>query len=417
MGSAGTGIAVSTPSPPAGPIATVRPSRPLLWLLTASGAFVFFEPSIYEFAFLLLCWALIVERLSIPTLLVAPLLLLVVLFNIGGLTSLIQASHDMDAVRFTAISVYLTLTTLVIAAVVAADPVGRGHIIRSAWIVAGVITATAGILGYFSGSELLTLHGRARGLFKDPNVYGPFLVFPALLLMQDMLALSGRKLVRAAVPLGIITIGILLSFSRAAWAHFLLSAALMAYLMLVTSPSPLLRLRLVIGSLVAMAALGGLVVALLAVPQVRDTVEMRAGAQEYDVGVTGRFGNQIRSIPELLDRPLGYGPLQFADHYGEAPHNVYLNAFSAYGWLGGVSYMAFVILTLWMGIRFAFVDVPWRNLHLAALATFAGVSMVGFVVDTDHWRHFFFLAGLIWGCAAAALALRGRSGDRQRMTG
>jgi hypothetical protein len=25
----------------------------------------------------------------------------------------------------------------------------------------------------------------------------------------------------------------------------------------------------------------------------------------------------------------------------------------------------------------------------------------GFVIDTDHWRHFFLLLGMIWGLAAA----------------
>jgi hypothetical protein len=29
----------------------------------------------------------------------------------------------------------------------------------------------------------------------------------------------------------------------------------------------------------------------------------------------------------------------------------------------------------------------------------------GFVIDTDHWRHFFLLLGLIWGLAAATIKL------------
>jgi len=32
---------------------------------------------------------------------------------------------------------------------------------------------------------------------------------------------------------------------------------------------------------------------------------------------------------------------------------------------------------------------------------FIGEVAEGFVIDTDHWRHFFLLLGIIWGLAAA----------------
>ncbi len=388
-----------TPPPETG--APNRLTGPLLWLTVASGGFVFIEPSPYEFCFLLLVWAVVVERLRVPPLLSVPIILLVILFNAGGILSVLQAAHDFDAVRYMLISIYLTVTTIVIAMIVAADPVRYLATLRSAYVLAAVVVAALGIVGYFSGSELLTVNERARATFKDPNVYAPFLIFPALLLARDVLACPLRTALRAAIPLTVILIGILLSFSRAAWAHFIVSGAVLVYLMLVTSPSPVLRLRVMIGSIIGALAAAGLVVALLTLPEVGEMFELRAGIQHYDDGTTGRFGTQIRSIPELMDRPLGYGPLQFPEYHGQAPHNVYLNAFSGYGWLGGVSYLTFVALTLWVGLRCAFVPVAWRPYHLAALATFVGVVLEGLVVDTDHWRHFFLLAGLLWGSAAA----------------
>ena len=36
-----------------------------------------------------------------------------------------------------------------------------------------------------------------------------------------------------------------------------------------------------------------------------------------------------------------------------------------------------------------------------APAAFVGEVLEGFVIDTDHWRHFFLLLGMIWGLAAA----------------
>src|SRR5205823_2642979 len=76
--------------------------------------------------------------------------------------------------------------------------------------------------------------------------------------------------------------------------------------------------------------------------------EIRASlAQSYDVGETGRFGNQIASIPMILTEPNGMSPRHFHFVFGADPHNVYLNAFASYGWLGGISFVTLVITSFW----------------------------------------------------------------------
>ena len=61
--------------------------------------------------------------------------------------------------------------------------------------------AVLGIVGYFGlfpgAHELMTRYGRATGLFKDPNVFGPFLV-PAL--VYGLSRLTGASL-RKSIPL------------------------------------------------------------------------------------------------------------------------------------------------------------------------------------------------------------------------
>ena len=86
-------------------------------------------------------------------------------------------------------------------------------------------------------------------------------------------------------------------------------------------------------------------------------VERASLVQDYDVGETGRFGNQIRSLPLLLDRFSGFGPLQFRNDFIEDPHETYLNAFASYGWIGGLSYLAFTAVALFVGWR---LDVAKR---------------------------------------------------------
>jgi hypothetical protein len=42
-----------------------------------------------------------------------------------------------------------------------------------------------------------------------------------------------------------------------------------------------------------------------------------------------------------------------------------------------------------------------QGAFLISTAAFAGLVVEGFVVDTDHWRHFFIVMGCIWGLADA----------------
>jgi O-antigen ligase len=98
------------------------------------------------------------------------------------------------------------------------------------------------------------------------------------------------------------------------------------------------------------------------------------------------------------------GPFEFAREFGLQQHNVYLQAFLVYGWLGGVSYILMLLVTLLVGLRSALVATPWQTAAITAFATFIGEVGEGMVIDTDHWRHFFLLLGMVWGLAAATRA-------------
>jgi hypothetical protein len=80
-----------------------------------------------------------------------------------------------------------------------------------------------------------------------------------------------------------------------------------------------------------------------------------------------------------------------------------MQGFLVYGWLGGAAYATLVLVTLVIGIRSAIVTTPWQPYLIAAYAAFVGEAVEGFIVDTDHWRHFFLLLGLIWGLTAATI--------------
>lgn len=60
-----------------------------------------------------------------------------------------------------------------------------------------------------------------------------------------------------------------------------------------------------------------------------------------------------------------------------------------------------VAATLYLGFRTALQRTRLQGPAVIAFASFAGLAFEGFVIDSDHWRHFFLMAGLIWGLADA----------------
>jgi len=201
--------------------------------------------------------------------------------------------------------------------------------------------------------------------------------------------------------------GLLLSFSRGAWAHFAFSAVVAVALLLAAAPEPRLRQRIVLFSMAALIGMVLFVVVLISIPSVHDMFLERAKAiQPYDIGPGGRFWEQRLALGVILEHPNGLGPFEFFRVYGTQQHDVYMQAFLVYGWIGGAAYFALVLVTLGIGLRAALVPAPWQVYLIAAYAAFAGEAMEGFIVDTDHWRHFFLILGLVWGLTAASINLR-----------
>jgi hypothetical protein len=72
-----------------------------------------------------------------------------------------------------------------------------------------------------------------------------------------------------------------------------------------------------------------------------------------------------------------------------------------YGWGGGACYYLLVLATLWRGLR-GLADPRRRKLLIPALAVFIPLVVQSGVIDTDHWRHYFLVVGLIWGITVNA---------------
>jgi hypothetical protein len=79
------------------------------------------------------------------------------------------------------------------------------------------------------------------------------------------------------------------------------------------------------------------------------------------------------------------------------------------GWISGICYPALVFVTVITGFRHVFVRVPWQRAYLAVFAAFLATVGESFIIDTDHWRHFWMMLGTMWGMFAAAQPYKARA--------
>jgi O-Antigen ligase len=380
--------------------------RALVWLVGASGAIVFIEPSPYELMTLAAAVIFFATGLRLR-LVFMPLLLLLFLLNVGYSIGAIPFLDRPEVATWIATSWYMAVTVIFFAMVVSEDTTARLDMLRRGLIVGALIASVSGIAGYLNlvpgGHDLLTLYERARGTFKDPNVLGAFLILPALFVLQSVVSDGLGKSFRSTIALAIMALAILLAFSRAAWGGLPLTSAFMLALMVLTSPSRAQRSRIIVMSVVAVILVVLLIAVLLSFDSIREMFQQRASFdQSYDEGRFGRFGRHILGADMALDLPFGIGPLQFHNYFPEDTHNSYLNAFMSGGWISGVCYPALVFITVIFGFRHVFVPVPWQRAYLAIFAAFLGTVGESFVIDTDHWRHFWMMLGTMWGMFAAA---------------
>ncbi len=384
--------------------------RALVWLAGASGAIVFIEPSPYEFVTMLAAMIFVATGLRLR-LVFMPLLLLLALVNVGYSFCAVPFIDKPEITNWIATSWYMAFTVMFFAMVISEDTAARLDMLRRGLVVGALVASLAAIAGYFNlvpgGHDLLTLYDRARGTFKDPNVLGAFLILPGLFALQGIVADRPAKSLRSAIALGIMAFAILLAFSRAAWGGLVITSTFMLALMVLTSPSPAQRSRIVITAVVAVIVVALLLAVLLSFDSIDEMFRQRASFdQSYDEGRFGRFGRHILGAQMALDLPFGIGPLQFHRYFPEDTHNSYLNAFMSGGWISGVCYPALVFVTVIIGFRHAFVRVPWQRAYLAIFAAFLATVGESFIIDTDHWRHFWMMLGTMWGMFAAAQPYR-----------
>ncbi len=378
----------------------------MLTILMVSAAFAVIEPSPFDILALLMVVVAAVTGLRIPHRLALPVLL-AILFLLANLISFVEVSDFTKAARYAGISAYMFIIWMLFASLFYHDADSMFRAFWRGYLIAALITALIGIAAFLHllpDAELFLKHGRAKALFKDPNVYGPFLV-PVVLYTGTKLFSSRHwwKLFYA-ISLIVLLTGLLLGFSRAAWGNMVMATLVLMTMRLAVTRS----LHLLVSYLVAAGITIGLlmigITALLQIPTVAGMMEKRAAlVQSYDVGETGRFGTQKRALLLGLEKPLGTGAGEVRDEFARYPHNVYLLTLVENGWLGMASFTGFLLLQLAIGFRYlrSISHRPISNAVdegiIIVFAVLLTTALQSLFIDTLHWRHLFFLLGVMMG--------------------
>jgi O-Antigen ligase len=333
------------------------------------------------------------------------------LLLVVNLLSMMDVVATSTAVRFLFITVYLVIFSLWLTGYV--DSTSRARLVVVTWLVIGVASAIISaaalnlpvpgrsfILGSVDNAQ------RASGFFKDPNVFGPFLIPIALILLEQRIAPRSPRLLRMRgsttwLCLLALTLGILLSYSRAAWLNF----ALALVIMLAASAMRRKGARRALRALAALLLIGGVTAVILSATGSIGFLEHRAQLhQSYD---NGRFAAQSLGWELGWTHPVGIGPGQFESYSPVAAQSTFVRVFSEQGPFALLLWVALVLMTLVLALRNVVVGRDTYGIGSAALlGAWCGMILNSVVVDTLHWRHMWVVAALIWASTARDAAAR-----------
>ncbi len=393
----------------------------IVWFTTI--AYVITEPAPFDLGFFVIVgyWILLGRKAPagrIP--LIAPAFLVLLVLSV---LSFANVEYDVNvSLLYVGITIYMYALFLFFSQLASGFGERLVHSLFIAFVVSGAVSALYALLfvaglvpamrpeivgasraGEISVSEYIAFVSRPNAFFKDPNVFGPFLI-PPMMYCMDLFA--GKRVQtqfykNLSIALFVLmALGILLSYSRAAWGGAVISVLLYYMLIGFSTGSFATLARLVFYGLI-LAILTVSVLTISNSPMIEEIstyVESRASFQAYD---EERFFLQQRAFDSGAENFLGIGPGQCEVVNGGSPHNLYLRVFAEQGVLGFAALLVILISTLIVSLRHALWGEPKaRSLFLVLSSTYAGFVFIGFFIDPYHWRHFFVLMGLIWGLAA-----------------
>lgn len=375
----------------------------------------FIEPAPSDLLFIILLIIFIKEKTfsKVKYYKIWPVTLFLLLYLFIAALSLLNVNSLYIGLRYFGISCYLIIYSLII--FFYCNRKNCIPILRI-YVISCTVAAIVGIIGYLGFfSEILRLDAyRTKSLFKDPNVFGAYIVPAVILLVGDLQTQKlftfkrkeskNRKTfkyfnenVLFNIFLVIInTTGIIIAFSRGAW----LSLAVGTFTLF------LLNLKKInIGKINYKGFLiyfGALISMILFVwfgifsGETRTFFIQRISLRDYDAD---RFRVQAIGVRSALDHVFGYGTGQFEgtilQKTGEeySAHSLYVRVLFENGLIGFLLIIATFIFIIVKSLQVRKLEKS-NMLSSVFISIMVSLFVNSIVIDTLHWRNFWLFIGL-----------------------
>jgi hypothetical protein len=401
-------MTISTIATIVGPRSQSRFMLVFLGMTFAMSSIVFIEPAPYDVMVIALLVTLVMTGLRFPREM-QPAAILLGLFAVGNVIAAASSADPSAATRSLSIRLYMVLAWSLFVSLIVNNP---GPVLNTIWrgyIFAALLAVCWAILEYFGYINFGDWQPglRAKGPFKDANVFGPYLVPVAIYCLKEIARhkSSSVKAIYSAIFM-VIGLGILLSFSRGAWINFIVACTLFSIFIVASMSTYRDRLRwLLLNTLLILAAVA-ILGAAAGTKSVSDRFLQRAVlTQKYDLDRGGRFFTQKQAIQEIAVSPAGVGPGLSDDVLGLEPHNLFLHVFIEGGWLAGIGFLMFLALSLYKSFSLFRWTSDLRDDFYVVFASTTGILMQSLFIDSTHWRHMWLMLAMLW----ALIILRRRT--------
>jgi UDP-N-acetylmuramyl pentapeptide phosphotransferase/UDP-N-acetylglucosamine-1-phosphate transferase len=373
-----------------------RLGRLMYGLLGVSSCFALIEPAPFEVLALMLIAADILANVNnrswkMTGSLAATTLALLGLFTILQLVPVaLQAQRPGDSAFYAGVT-----TMLILIAVHLGLLHGRGDPRFSAFLVgyaaAALVSAALAITSLDASlaailPDSIRWGDRPKAFFKDPNVFGPYLIPAVLLYLEAAGRQRGTRTALHVLFAVLCAAGVVVSASRAAWINLAIVLVLYGMFSCVRQRLILLSAALIAGMAVVSVA------GLLPGDSIQQTVELyssRMQLQDYD---NDRFAMAQEAVELGLRFPAGVGPGEVASYLGPSPgmdpHNTYVRIWAENGPAALALFSAILLLLAAHAVQECMGNRKLHPRFICAFALLAGALVNAGVVDTLHWRHF-----------------------------
>ncbi|ROZ77083.1 O-antigen ligase family protein [Ramlibacter sp. WS9] len=371
-----------------------RMMRLMYLLLGASSCITFIEPAPFEVLALFLVLVHAARNMRDPWWRLAGPMTATMLVLLGLFLILQFVPVALQARSPASSAFYAGVTTMLIMIALHLGQLhGQGDVRFSAFLAgyagAALVCAALAIIMLHPAiapmADMLQSEGRPRIFFKDPNVFGPYLIPAIVIFLEAAGRRRGAKTVLFVLFAVICAAGVIATASRAAWANLAIVLAMYGAFSSVRQKA-MLACAALLAAAVAIPAAG------LLIDHDQDAFDLyssRMQLQEYD---TYRFANAQEAIELGLRYPAGVGPGEVV-HYlaGWDPHNTYVRIWAENGPVALTLFSVFLLLLAAHALQEC---MGGRRLHpafICAFALLAGALVNAAVVDTLHWRHFWII--------------------------